>query len=214
MACGISKLASVHCLSKTVREMKILGCLIAGIICTVSPLFADSPAPPFPYITTTSPGYTYFRMVPRLDSEPGHPTGFGIAYQVGLNGVDEELWRTEGWYSFEVFLSSDGDYLAAMGPWNMGREPKKEDLAVSFYRKGKLLKRYSVDDLVKDKTKVLPSVSHYMWLARDTERLSDKKSSDTELRLSRDNIFHLKTCDGIIYEFDMTTGGIKKSARP
>ena len=86
--------------------------------------------------------------------------GLGIAYRVRQDGTDEELWRTEGWYSFEVYLSFDGNYLVAMGPWSEGREPKKEDLAVAFYAKGKLLKQYSTTDLVRDKRKVVQSVSH------------------------------------------------------
>ena len=60
--------------------------------------------------------------------------GFGIAYRIRDNGSDVELWRTAGWYSTEVFLSNDGDYLAVIGPWNGGSEPKKKDFAVAFYR--------------------------------------------------------------------------------
>jgi hypothetical protein len=64
---------------------------------------------------------------------------------------------------------------------------------------------------VKDKSKVRASVSHYMWLARDIERFPEtKKDPESELSVSWDNTFRLKTCDGIVYEFDMTTGEIKK----
>jgi hypothetical protein len=197
--------------------MKLSSVLVAGFICIFSPLFADSPAPPVAYVTAASPGFAYFRMVPRPYDESGHLNGFGIAYRVGPDGADEELWRTEGWYSSEVFLSFDGQYLVAMGPWSSGHEPKNEDLAVSFYRNGKLLKQYSTADLVKDKTKVSASVSHYRWLARDVDssalrnRAADPALVESQLRVSWDNIFYLKTCDGILYQFDMTTGEIKKA---
>ena len=102
-------------------------------------------------------------------------------------------------------------YLVAMGPWNEGTEPKKEDMAVAFYREGKLLKQYSTADLVKDKSKVLASISHYRWLARDVDRMAEgKRDPDAELRIIGVNTFRLKTCDAITYEFDLTTGEIKK----
>jgi hypothetical protein len=189
--------------------MKILAILSCALAVTASSLFADSPAPPVPYVAVAPRGAAYFKMIPR----PGGKweDGFGIAYRLRQDGSDEELWRTDGWYSFEVFLSYDGDYLVAMGPWNAGHEPGKEDMAVAFYRRGKLLRQYSTADLVKDKSKVRASVSHYMWLARDVGRFPEaKKDTEAELRIFCDNTFRLKTCDGIVYEFDMTTGEIKK----
>jgi hypothetical protein len=153
----------------------------------------------------------YFKMVPRLSIRWDPPDGVGTAYRVRADGSDEILWRTEGWYSFEVFISRDGMYLVAMGPWNEGTEPKKEDMAVAFYREGKLLKQYSTADLVKDKSKVLASISHYRWLARDVDRMAEgKRDPDAELRIIGVNTFRLKTCDAITYEFDLTTGEIKK----
>lgn len=162
------------------KSLTLLACLLAV---TVDPLWADSPAMPFPYVAAGMGGTTYFKMIPRTDGKWGE--GIGIAYRLRRDGSDEELWRTDGWYSFEVFLSYDGEYLVAMGPWNMGSEPSKEDLAVAFYHKGKLLRQYSTADLVKDKSKVPASVSHYMWLARDIERFPEaKKDPESELLLS------------------------------
>lgn len=188
------------------KKLAIFYCAFAAV---VTSLFADSPAQPSPYVAIASHGAIYFKMIPRHEGEWGD--GFGIAYRLRPDGSDEELWRTDGWYSFEVFLSDDGEYLVAMGPWSIGQEPSKEDLAVAFYHRGKLLRQYSTADLVKDKSKVLASVSHYKWLARDIERYTDaKKDPESELRISWDNVFHLKTCDEIVYEFDVTTGKIKK----
>jgi hypothetical protein len=188
--------------------MKTLAILSCALAMTASSLLADSPAPQVPYVAVAPRGAAYFKMIPR---EAKWGDGFGIAYRLRRDGSDEELWRTDGWYSFEVFLSYDGDYLVAMGPWSIGHEPSKEDLAVAFYRRGKLLRQYSTADLVKDKSKVRASVSHYMWLARDIERFPEtKKDPESELSVSWDNTFRLKTCDGIVYEFDMTTGEIKK----
>ena len=111
-----------------------------------------------------------------------------------------------------MFLSNDGDYLAVMGPWNVGSEPKKEDLAVAFYREGKLIRKYSTADLVKDRSKAGRSLTHYTWLARDTElmKLYSERDPEAELRVFPNNTFRLKTRDGLLYLFDMTTGAINK----
>lgn len=189
--------------------MKALAILSCAFAVTTSSLWADQPAPQVPYVSAAPRGEAYFKMVPSPDGKWGD--GYGIAYRLRKDGSDEELWRTKGWYSFEVFLSPDGEYLVAMGPWNVGRAPSPGDLAVAFYRRGKLLQQYSTADLVKDGGKVLQSASHYMWLARDLERYAKaEKDPESELRIVWKNIFRLKTCDGILYDFDITTGEIKK----
>lgn len=174
-----------------------------------SGLRGDTPPAAFAHITTGFGGMLYFRMIPRANTGLDWRDGYGIAYRVKPDGSDQELWRTEGWYSDEVFLSDDGRSLVAMGPWNWGDAPKREDVAVSFFRDGKLLKRYSTADLVKDTSKILKSVSHYQWLARSTEGKPLFGTSDPEaqVHISR-SMFYLKTCDGILYEFELTTGNI------
>ena len=189
--------------------MKYLLLLITILGIATQDLYADSPRTPFPYLVTAGDGTVYFRMFPRPRSG-NHSDGFGVAYRVRDEGSDQVLWRTQGWYSTEVFLSHDGHFLVAMGPWNSGSRPKKEDLALSFYSDGKLVKQYSTADLVKDPSKVRRSRSHYTWLARDSELLkpNSEKDPEAELRVFPKHIFRLKTCDGLVYFFDMTTGSI------
>lgn len=192
--------------------MMTRGIFLTLLSITVPALFADTPAPPSPYVTTASFRSVYFKMMPRPSTDWSRHDGFGIAYRLRPDGTDEELWRTEGWYSFEVFLSSFGQHLVAMGPWSEGKEPEAKDLAVSFYGNGKLLKQYSTADLVKNKSKVLRSESHYMWLDRDVKQRTGRRSDpDSGPRLAWNDTFILKTCDGILYEFDIKTGEIKKA---
>lgn len=140
---------------------------------------------------------------------------FGVAYRLEEDGTFTELWRTEKWYSFEVFLSENGRYLVRMGPWNSGHTPKKTHLAVAFYKEGTLLKTYSTAELVKSKRAVLTTVSHYMWLARANHDIDDTPPDpEATLRLDYQNIFHLKTIDGIVYAFDATTGDIVRTTSP
>jgi hypothetical protein len=111
-------------------------------------------------------------------------------------------------------MSFDGQYLVKMGPWNSGREPNNGDLAVAFYKNGKLLKEYSVVDLVKDTSKVEATASHYFWLARYLRNKKPEKGPENDLRLDAQNVFHLKAIDGIMYQFDATTGEIKNTEKP
>ena len=165
---GLRRTRRTAPLTRRVRFMKLVLLLITVVGIAVHDVNADSPRTPFPYIVTASNGIVYFRMFPR--PRPGNwSDGYGIAYRIRDNGSDVEMWRTRGWFSTEVFLSNDGGFLVAMGPWNGGSEPRNEDLALAFYREGKVIKQYSTADLVKDKSKVMKTLSHYDWLARDAE---------------------------------------------
>ena len=169
-------------------------------------LKADMPMGAFSYVATSPSGMCYFEMIPPHVSNGMRKEASGTAYQLSRDGLSIELWHTNGWYSSKVFLSESGHYLVRMGPWNLGQEPSKNDLALAFYKDGNLLKQYSTADLVKDKNKIVKSDSHYAWLASDVQR---ENYGETEPRLLWDNTFHLKTCDGIVYSFDIKTGSIQ-----
>jgi len=188
-------------------------CLMA-----ISSLKADSPAPPVPLAFTNDYGSdVVFTMVPAKYGKDYmvEREAFGVAYQVQGDGSLKELYRTEGWYSFQVFVSQDGRHLVRMGPWSVGSEPTKEDLAVAFYKDGKLLKQYSTADLVKDKSKVIPTASHYFWQAPSPvdDELSESERLRLRLHLDYTNSFELHTIDGWTYSFDVTTGEIKSTKK-
>ena len=132
--------------------------------------------------------------------------GRGIMYKLESDGRFKELYRTDGWYTYEAYPSSDGRYLVRMGPWNRGQNVSTKDLAVAFYRDGKLLKQYSTAALVKDPRKVMPSVSHYRW------RMAEDEEPGTSPRLwNHDRTFTLRTVDGVEYVFDIASGAIKSA---
>ena len=188
-------------------------CLMA-----ISSLNADSPAPPVPLVFTSDRGSDVaFTMMPpkygkdyKIEKE-----AFGVAYKVGEDGSFKELYRTKGWYSFEVFVSRDGRNLVRMGPWSVGSEPSKDDLAIAFYKDGKLLKQYSTEELVKDESKVIASVSHYFWQAPSPvdDDVTDAERLKLRLHLDYTNTFNLHTIDGWTYTFDVTTGKIKSTKK-
>jgi len=182
-----------------------------------SSLIADTPGDPVPLaFTSESSSNVIFTMTPaKYDKDyKVEKEAFGIAYKLGEDGKLKELYRTKGWYSSEVFISRDGRYLVRMGPWNQGSKPSKDDLAVAFYKDGKLIKQYSTEEMVKDKSKVDRSVSHYNW--RGSTWKDDVPELDRmKLRLLLDYsyVFDLHTIDGWTYSFDVTTGKIKATVK-
>lgn len=186
------------------RQTILTAILYAACLTSV---FADSPSLPVPlvFVSSYSSGVVFSMIPPQYDANYKQTReAFGIVSRLNEDGKFVELYRTSGWYSFEVFVSRDGKYLVQMGPWNTGYKPQKDHLAVAFHKNGKLLKSYSTARLVKDPTKVMASVSHYMWQA---------SSPSLKLILDYDNTFKLHTIDGWTYEFDVTTGEINSTTK-
>ena len=132
--------------------------------------------------------------------------GYATAYRLTRFGKFLELYRINNVFSFEVYLSEDADLFVLMGPWSEGQEPKASDLAVAFYKGGKLLKSYSTADLIKEPDKVAVSTSHYFWRADHDPNLIGEV---IHLRPKLDGrAFMLSAIDGLTYKFDATTGKI------
>ena len=157
---------------------------------------ADDEAGPYAYVVTAQWGRYYFKMSPDPKDPYDHEKGVGVAYSVSPKGVDQELWKTEGWYAFQTYLSSDGRHLIRLGNWPRGHAPSKDHLAVAFYEDGKLLKAHSTLDLIRNLSKVRPSVSHYQYY-KVTPNFKPNPQD-----------FSLITVDDIEYTFDIKTGKI------
>ncbi len=163
---------------------------------------ADSPATPRPWVATSERGEYLFKMVPakwRKDDEKyviGREA-FGVAYKVTEDGELDEIWRTEGWYTFEGYLSEDGQYFVRFGPWASDQK-KHTDLAIAFYDRGKLLMKYRVRDLIKRPELLTYSTSHYDW----------KAANQTKPNGFKGGTFHLAMIDKMTYSFDYETGEI------
>ena len=62
------------------------------------------------------------------------------------------LWRVN-WYSSQVHISSDGAHLVRIGRTNVAAingQPNVAQLAIAFYRDGKLIKKYLIENLIPD----------------------------------------------------------------
>lgn len=161
---------------------------------------SDEQRAPFGHVTSSASGQIYFRMVPPRGDAPGH----GALYRVGQTGEDERVWSVKGWYAQRVFVPDDGRSLVRLGDWPFGLAPQDTHLGVAFYQAGKLVKKYSTKDLVKDVSKVRPSVSHYQFF--DWE--DPPALVSLHVNGSYHHVFRLRSIDGITYLFDPATGEI------
>lgn len=178
--------------------------IVALAALTTMPMkgLADSPAAPRPWVGTSERGDFFFKMVPPKWKKDGdryvvEREPFGVTYKISEDGEFKEVWRTEGWYSFEGYLSEDGRYFVRFGPWASDQE-NHTDLAIAFYDRGKLLKEYQVKDLIRKPDFLEDSVSHYMW----------RPETQSEPNGFYGGTFHLVMIDKTSYSFDYETGEI------
>lgn len=155
-----------------------------------------------PKATTSSVGTAVFIMVPKLEGGYFKPDkSGGTMYLVDGDGSLTKLWNVSGWYSHAVFLTNDGDYLVRIGPWNSGAHPSKEDLALSFYKGGRLLRSYSTAELIRAPNAVRVTTSHYEWRSEEPPYIGMGE-------------FWLTTIEGRFFVFDLESGAIKSVRDP
>lgn len=108
-------------------------------------LFSLTIMQPYPYMVSSQNGRYYFRMQPGVKRP--WKDAVGIMYQVKRKGPDKELWRVTGWYTYRTYPSFRGQYLVRLGMLHEAYRVSKPRLAIAFYEKGKLMKKYTTKDL-------------------------------------------------------------------
>ena len=101
------------------------------------------------------------------------------------------------WYAFSVHVASDGVHMVRDGPWATSFDNE----AVSFFANGKLLRTYTIAELVDLRFAMAYSVSHFHWSR-------DRRLDNVAL------VYTVRTYDLNSYEFDLTTGEIKSALHP
>jgi len=166
---------------------------------------ADQPNTPTPWIAVSEQRTSIFKMIPAGWPDwpyEGKSPAVGIAYVLDEKGDLQELWRMEGSYHYEGYISNDGRYLVGLGPRGGDDTEKYSDQAIAFYDRGKLLKDYRVNELIKDVTKLEHSVSHYQWRP-------EKQTQPTGFHpFWEQTSFHLVLVDKTAYNFETATGKI------
>ena len=150
---------------------------------------------PKPHVSTSENGTYFFTMIPADDNDK-NSKAFGKAYRLNPDGSMSLLWQVEGWYAYQVILSNDGKYLLRMGDWPLGCAISSLDLAIAFYKEGKLLKSYSTEDIIQKNSSIKCTVSHYTWVKDYT--------------MGYHHEFNLETIENMKLTFDIRTGNVIK----
>ena len=132
-----------------------------------------------------------------------------------VSGVrDKEKWKliekksAEQLYELEaeelgamtVLVSDDGINLIAVDDWS--QRDASDDLEVlSFYRQGKVIKQYTLKQLLTNADNIESSVSHFSWFFKSRNLVI------------KDSQISLTTFDLVNYTFDITNGEILKKQR-
>lgn len=164
---------------------------------------ADQEKAPYAFVKASDSGACILKMVPG-----NNPTG--TAYKVSENGVLEEQWRTEGWYSFAVYISNNCQHLIRLERSPRLYESPEKDLVLWFYKSGKLVKSYKSQDLIKDQKNLQHSKSHYQWQINTQYHPSYEEMGILEGLLIIPT-FKLKTIEKQIITFNVATGEILES---
>lgn len=148
-------------------QILLIICSLSFLIFANNVAFADKPRMPYSYQNVVGNVQYVFVMLAEY-SEPLISSAGKQYSSSGLyknDGSNIPIWTVD-WYAFTVYVSSDGEHLVRMGPWPSlkdGRRPDIQELAVAFYKNGKLLKRYPISDLINNPSNLPQSVSHFQW---------------------------------------------------
>jgi len=187
--------------------IRILTVMMAVCAMHIIDARADEPNTPTPWIAVSEHRTCIFKMIPADwpydgKEKPAKRPTVGIAYVLDKNGELQELWRMEGSYHYEAYISNDESLPRwSWSVWGDDTE-KYSDQAIAFYDRGKLLKDYRVNELIKDVTKLEHSVSHYSWRP-------EKQTQPTSFGpFWKQTSFHLVMVDKTAYNFETATGKI------
>ena len=189
--------------------MKVILFVALGLILP-SLLFADRPTSPVSYKYEVAGGqYLFVMLAPDQASRCSGPANKSkddicIYPASGLyfnDGSLTPIWELN-WYGHQqhVHVSSNGKHLVLMGAWPKRGHSKEEEmaqLAVAFYEKGSLKKKYTLGDLISDPKGLTYSEGYVQW-----------KNNDSFYDFG--NQFTIDTVEGKTYTFDATTGSIVK----
>jgi hypothetical protein len=182
---------------------------------------ADKPAPPHTYKELSADKKFVFVMI-APGSVEDELKGYNENYQkvvkdirdvyskTGLyknDGSKDPIWTID-WYRHSVSVASDGVHLVRFGRWpvleghfkdkdfTITKNDMKQE-AFSIFSKGKLVRSFSIGELVDDPKRLSISVSHFMWL--EESRINDGKGLFDVTTLDR-NRFLIELATGKIVE--------------
>jgi hypothetical protein len=104
-----------------------------------------------------------------------------------------EIWRMPGWDEFGS-LSDDGDYLVRWNPHSdlIDLDYKPDLTILAFYKRGTLIRKVPLSELVRDFRSLQRTVSHYVW--------------GRYLGFSTLHRYDVRTVEGRLISYDVTSG--------
>lgn len=125
------------------------------LLAACAALAAVPPDPP-----STKEFYSPNRMFVAI-SEPDSDTV--TIYSLAGQGGKSKLWSMEGWER-AAWLADDGEHLVAAAGWYFIPKDFERNMTIlRFYKKGKLIKRVGLDEIVGDQTRFEEAGSFYFW---------------------------------------------------
>ncbi len=104
------------------------------------------------------------------------------------------LWRVN-WYSSRVHISSDGIHLIRIGRAHVSSVNNKPDmaqLAIAFYKNGKLIRTQLIKDLLGNPKSLIGSPAGFVWASRIA--FNDESGSiDVTLVTGQNKVFDMKS---------------------
>jgi hypothetical protein len=114
-------------------------------------------------------------------------------YRVSESGARQKSWAMYGWFRV-ADLANDGEHLIVGydGMSLVELDIEMNDVMIYFLRKGELLNHVTLGQLVKKKSSLTRTASHYYW--------GDFRGLD------QDGNYVVKTVEGRTVVFDVATG--------
>ena len=202
-------------------RLSLLIFLVWVIVFETVTVNADQESSVIPYALESSDKKYVFIMLGESPFNNSPSPKFKDRNKSGLylnNGSIDPLWVVD-WTAY-TFLPSDGVHIIRRGSWARLGDYGAE--AISFFANGKILKSYSVRDLV-DFPQFLPRTSsHYKWQKKISNKnqvleLSNTALVEADVSVEFNESAHtmqLATLQGDIYIFDVNTGEIVSSKHP
>jgi len=174
-----------------------IGSIITLLLVVLPSLVLSARSSPWTFIESSGNGQYYVEMVPDSQTLDGWIMSDAVIFRVLPGPCDEEVWRARVWWG-KVHVSNQGRFLVCM--YFDGDVGQENRYSIAFYDRGKLLRGYDYEDLVKDESKLMyfTSENQVAWLRRG------ERPHFTGGR------FQLVTCDNIEYLFSLEDGSIYK----
>ncbi len=101
------------------------------------------------------------------------------------------IYSVNRFFRFKNYFSENGLFHVTIDDWFVKGRPDNRTTVISFYKKGRLLRKYSVRDLRLNHPMLIETVSHKVWLKEV---------------FIKSNILHVLTVDNIYLTFSMKNG--------